>query len=165
MRLVWDGNLVHRPRWAWPDVLQEPDHEETHSAMRSSETTLLEEVMRRWKKGGQSVRAYCCRRPAGIGFLFLARELARRRLSSDAASEPLPKVARAMPESRLPGRLSPPRRSVASFLPVRVVEGCTAQVANGIEIVLSDGRVVRVQPRFDQQALADVLAVLEQRPC
>jgi hypothetical protein len=48
---------------------------------------------------------------------------------------------------------------------VRVVEGCTAQVANGIEIVVSDGRVVRVQPRFDQQTLADVLAVLEQRPC
>jgi len=125
-----------------------------------------EEVMRRWKKGGQSVRAYCCRE--GLresAFYFWRRELARRRPSSDAASEPLPKVARAMPESRLPGRLSPPRRSVASFLPVRVVEGCAAQVANGIEIVLSDGRAVRVQPRFDQQTLADVLAVLEQRPC
>jgi hypothetical protein len=48
---------------------------------------------------------------------------------------------------------------------VRVVEGGSAQVANGIEIVLSDGRVVRVPPRFDRQTLADVLAVLEPRPC
>jgi transposase-like protein len=125
-----------------------------------------EEVMRRWKEGGQSVRAYCCQE--GLqesAFYFWRRELSRRRSPSDAASEPLPKAARTMPGLRLPGRSSRPRRSAALFLPVRVVEGCAAQVANGIEIVLSDGRVVRVQPRFDQQTLADVLAVLEQRPC
>jgi hypothetical protein len=35
----------------------------------------------------------------------------------------------------------------------------------GVEIVLAQGRTVRVRPGFDRQALADVLAVLEGRPC
>jgi hypothetical protein len=35
----------------------------------------------------------------------------------------------------------------------------------GVEIVLEQGRVVRVPPGFDRQTLAAVLAVLEVRPC
>ena len=34
-----------------------------------------------------------------------------------------------------------------------------------MEIVLGQGRTVRVQTGFDRQTLADVLAVLEARPC
>lgn len=125
-----------------------------------------EAVMRRWEQGGKSVRAYCCQE--GLresAFYFWRRELAQRRPPSDATSQPLPKAARTMPGASLPGRLSPPTRSVASFLPVRVVEGRAAPVANSIEIILSNGRMVRVPPRFDQQTLADVLTVLEQWPC
>jgi hypothetical protein len=34
-----------------------------------------------------------------------------------------------------------------------------------LEIALADGLVIRVRPGFDWQTLADVLAVLEVRPC
>jgi hypothetical protein len=38
-------------------------------------------------------------------------------------------------------------------------------VSGGVEIVLAQGRTVRVRSGFDRQTLADVLAVLEARPC
>ena len=34
-----------------------------------------------------------------------------------------------------------------------------------MEIILAQGRTVRVPAGFDRQTLADVLAVLEARPC
>jgi hypothetical protein len=37
--------------------------------------------------------------------------------------------------------------------------------AGGVEIVLDRQRTVRVRAGFDRQTLADVLAVLEARPC
>jgi hypothetical protein len=57
-----------------------------------------------------------------------------------------------------------------SFLPVQVVESASqrpgvAELPDGVEIVLAPGRTVRVQAGFDRQTLADVLAVLEARPC
>ena len=52
-----------------------------------------------------------------------------------------------------------------SFLPVRVVEPGVTEAARGVEIVLQQGRTVRVQSGFDRKTLVDVLAVLEVRPC
>jgi hypothetical protein len=49
-----------------------------------------------------------------------------------------------------------------SFLPVRVT---TPTAGGDVEIVLSQGCTVRVPQGFDRQTLADVLAVLEARPC
>jgi hypothetical protein len=40
-----------------------------------------------------------------------------------------------------------------------------AQVSGGVEIVLAQGHTVRVAVGFDRQTLAEVLAVLEGRPC
>ena len=40
-----------------------------------------------------------------------------------------------------------------------------AAATHGVEIVLAHGRTVRVRAGFDRQTLADVLAVLEVRPC
>jgi hypothetical protein len=48
---------------------------------------------------------------------------------------------------------------------VEVVAERDPRMSFGVEIVLGSGRVVRVPPRFDRQTLADVLAVLEARPC
>jgi hypothetical protein len=48
---------------------------------------------------------------------------------------------------------------------VRMVEASAAEAACGIEIVLAHGRTVRVPAGFDRQTLAEVLAVLEDRPC
>ena len=51
------------------------------------------------------------------------------------------------------------------FLPVHVVEHAVAGAAQGVEIVLRQGRTVRVGAGFDRQTLAEVLAVLEAAPC
>jgi hypothetical protein len=51
-------------------------------------------------------------------------------------------------------------------LPVHVVASPGNEAAcGGVEIVLASGRVVRVVPDFDRQTLAEVLSVLEPRPC
>jgi hypothetical protein len=50
------------------------------------------------------------------------------------------------------------------FVPVRVIPDPAASAA-GLEIVLAGGPCIRVNGRVDRQALADVLAVLEERGC
>lgn len=105
-----------------------------------------QDVVRRWREGGQSVRAFC--RAEGLresAFYFWRRELACRGHR-----------ARRQPGSASPG---------PAFLPVKLVRDNPAEAAQGIEIVLTHGRVVRVRAGFDRQALADVLAMLEVRPC
>ena len=87
---------------------------------------------------GQSVRAWCQRQ--GLkesAFHWWRRELARR----DAA-KPSP-----------------------SFVPVQVTEDGPAHGASQIEIVLTDGRCVRVTGSRDRQLLAGVLDVLEGGGC
>jgi len=51
------------------------------------------------------------------------------------------------------------------FLSVRVVSPEMEEHRGRLEIALADGLVIRVRPGFDWQTLADVLAVLEVRPC
>ena len=120
-----------------------------------------EEVVRRWRKGGQSVRAFC--RAEGVresAFYFWRRKLAQRGYRADAENGPRVEGP-ATPISRVSPRQSP----TPSFLPVRMVEPSVAEAACGIEIALAHGRTVRVQAGFDRQTLADVLDVLEVRPC
>ena len=136
-----------------------------------------EGVMRRWREGGQAVRAFC--RDEGVresAFYFWRRELARRdrqpgRNGSGAKASPAP------PTPRSVQRRSPRHGLGPSFLPVHVVGPGVTEVGRapsrsdgrlaggGVEIVLEQGRVVRVPAGFDRQTLADVLAVLEVRPC
>jgi transposase-like protein len=50
----------------------------------------------------------------------------------------------------------------AGFVPVRLV----ADAASALEVVLADGRIVRVAPGFDATTLRQLLAVLrEDQPC
>jgi hypothetical protein len=105
-----------------------------------------EEVMRRWREGGQTVRAFChAENLRESAFYFWRRELTqrRRRTSKPAAGA----------------------NNVPSFLPVHLLKPSATEAAHGVEIVLEKGRTVRVQVGFDRQTLADVLAVLEARPC
>jgi hypothetical protein len=125
-----------------------------------------EEVVRRWKESGASVREYC--RGEGLresAFYCWRRELARRSQSSAAVSQLQSKASPITPAARAPKRQSSQHGGTASFLPVRVVEDATADATRGVEIVLAHGRTVRVGVGFDRQTLAEVLAVLEVRPC
>ena len=125
-----------------------------------------EEVVRRWRQGGQSVRAFC--REAGLqesALYFWRRRLVEQRQSQDDAnSVPQRKRSRVAAISHA-RRHAPPPRPTATFLPVRVVEDRATEAHVGVEIVLGGGRCVRVAAGFDRQTLTDVLAVLEVRPC
>lgn len=124
-----------------------------------------EAVVRRWREGGQAVRAYC--RAEGVresAFYFWRKKLEGRAGGAAGKSEPAP--ARPTASGVQPPQATPSHRlSTPSFLPVRLVESHTAGAGSGLEIVLEQGRTVRVSPGFDRQTLADVLAVLEVRPC
>jgi transposase-like protein len=125
-----------------------------------------EEVVRRWREGGQSVAAFC--RGEGLresAFYCWRRKLARR---SDRTGERAPDAGDGSRPAACPVTPAPrlSRQSAAPpFLPVHVVEHAMAEVAHGVEIVLRQGRAVRVGVGFDRQTLAEVLAVLETAPC
>ena len=125
-----------------------------------------EEAMRRWKGSGQSVRAFCGNE--GVresAFYFWRRELAQRSRRTEAANGLRPQASPLTKASHSCERASPRHSSVPSFLPVRVVEDVAAESASDVEIILARGCTVRVRSGFDRQTLANVLAVLEARPC
>jgi transposase len=90
-----------------------------------------------WRASGLSVRDFCARhRLATPSFYAWRRTLQRR----DA--EP------------------------AAFLPVQIVADAAPAQANALEVVLTDGRTVRVTPGFDVATLRQLLAVLQEGgPC
>jgi hypothetical protein len=113
----------------------------------ASKEQFWREQMAQQPGSGLSVRGYCRRhRLRESAFYFWRKELARRGVGTT------PKAA---------------------FVPVRITDDQPAAMgASGestapgrIKIVLRDGRQVHLVGRVDQQALADVLAVLEGRPC
>ena len=128
-------------------------------------------AVRQWRRSGQPVRDYCLAH--GLkesAFYFWRRQLARRgsagpQRQKGGGQPPAAKTRRGERASARPRRASHARPNKARFLPVRVLMGREQTAAGGIEIVLGGSRTVRVPPGFDRQTLADVLAVLEVRPC
>ena len=89
-----------------------------------------------WQASGLSVRAFCARHGLATASFYNWRRVLQRR----AADEP-------------------------AFVPVRVVAEAVPALATALEVVLTDGRMVRVAPGFDAATLRQLLAVLEGRPC
>jgi hypothetical protein len=91
-----------------------------------------------WRASGLSVRAFCARHGLASASFYAWRRVLERR----AAEQP-------------------------AFLPVRVVTDATpASQASALEIVLLDGRAVRVAPGLGAATLRQLLAVLEgEGPC
>jgi hypothetical protein len=89
-----------------------------------------------WRASGLSVRAFCARHGLATARFYNWRRVLERR----AVEEP-------------------------AFVPVQVVADGVPTQASALEIVLADGRVVRVAPGFDAATLRRLLAVLEGRPC
>ena len=103
----------------------------------------LESIWRRHVKrqpaSGLSIRGYCCEHDLHeSAFYFWRREIATR----DQAA-----------------RLATP-----AFVPVTVVEA-PVPTTSTIDIRLASGHRVRVRTGCDRQLLADVVAVLEAKPC
>lgn len=97
-------------------------------------------VIARWKDSGKTVRAFCLAEDLKQAtFYWWRRELIRR-------DQPKPKAA---------------------FFPVRVLTEPTESSSSGVEVVLANGRHLRVGVGFDSQTLAQVVALLEDggAPC
>jgi len=128
-------------------------------------------AVRQWETSGQSIRDYC--HAQGLkesAFYFWRRKLARPGRQGVARQEgkgrqPAGNRAEGKRASASLRRAPRARQEQAGFLPVHVVLGRGQATAGGVEIVVGDGRLVRVQPGFDRQLLAEVLHVLEARPC
>jgi hypothetical protein len=90
-----------------------------------------------WRVSGLSVRAFCAQHGLTCASFYTWRRVLERR----AAEQP-------------------------AFIPVQVVADVTpAGQAGALEVVLVDGRTVRVAPGFDAATLRRLLAVLEGQPC
>jgi hypothetical protein len=90
-----------------------------------------------WRTSGLSVRAFCARRGLATPSFYAWRRTLERRAAEEAA-----------------------------FVPVRVVADPPPASASALELVLADGRTVRVTPGFDAATLRQLLAVLQEGgPC
>jgi hypothetical protein len=90
-----------------------------------------------WRVSGQSVRAFCARHGLATASFYNWRRVLQRRA---AAEQP-------------------------AFVPVQVVADAVPAQASALEVILTDGRTVRVAPGFDAATLRRLLGVLEGRPC
>ncbi len=122
------------------------------------------ELVERWRQSGQTVREFC--RHAEVkesAFYWWKRRLARRRVGRGADRHVQTHVPQRKPADVRTSPAELVRHGAARFLPVQVVMG--QPTSSGVEIHWDHGRSVRLHRGFDRQALADVLAVLEARPC
>jgi len=88
-----------------------------------------------WQQSGLSVRAFCDRHHLEEPSFYAWR----RHLQQGAAVAP-------------------------TLLPVQIITEEPARGTSGIELILADGRCLRVAPGFDPATLRQVLAVLEEAP-
>jgi transposase len=89
-----------------------------------------------WRASGLSVRAFCERRGLATPTFYAWRRTLERRAAQKAA-----------------------------FVPVQVLADALPTQTSALEVVLAEGRTVRVAPGFDAATLRQLLAVLEGRPC
>ena len=126
-------------------------------------------IVQGWKRSGLSVREYCdFESLAEPAFYAWRRELAKRdREAESAAARNVGGHA-----AELSGTaVSPARQGAPTFLPVRVVaDGMTDPLGSPsrtdcIEVQLPSGVRLQVPTGCNRQALVEVLAALETRPC
>ena len=89
-----------------------------------------------WRSSGLSVRAFCARHGLTTASFYNWRRVLERRAADQVV-----------------------------FAPVQVVADAFPTQTSALEVVLTDGRVVRVTPGFDAATLRQLLAVLEGQPC
>jgi transposase-like protein len=90
-----------------------------------------------WRTSGLSVRAFCARHGLATASFYNWRRVLERRAAEGPA-----------------------------FVPVQIVPDAPPAQGAGLEVVLTDGRAVRVAPGFDAATLRRLLAVLEgEGPC
>jgi hypothetical protein len=116
-------------------------------------------AVRGWQRSGLSIRSYCAGQQLNEAkFYAWRREIARR---DQEKKRSRPSGSRRQCRR---GQQDEPVGCRDLFLPMNIVPEETLS-SGRIDIVLSSGRVVRVEPGFDRLALRDVVATLEALPC
>ena len=99
------------------------------------------QLIQRWQHSGLSVRAFCQRHHLPVPSFYAWRRTLRQR-------------------DRLDYEATPP----VTFLPVHVRHDDT-DVRLPLELLLANGRCLRIPPGFDPAYLRDLLRALEDSPC
>ena len=99
------------------------------------------ERIARWQRSGLTVRAFCQRQRLAVPAFYAWRRTLRQR-----------------------DGLTPPAPAPVTFLPLDVRHDATDPPAP-LELVLADGRCLRIPPGFDAAHLRDVLRALEGPRC
>ena len=86
-----------------------------------------------WRTSGLSVRAFCAQHGLADASFYRWRRVLERRATEHPA-----------------------------FVPVQIVADVRPQQSSALELVLADGRAVRVAPGFDEATLRRLLAVLQE---
>ena len=114
-------------------------------------------VLRQWRRSGQKVRAYCLEHGLSEPSFYAWRRTIQER---NRRAGPRPRRGRRQAgdgqktvDHRVAGT------GVPAFVPVTI-----AASASCLEVVVGDGRVVRVPEGFDAATLRQLLAVLEKSP-
>jgi|SRR5271165_7546565 len=109
-------------------------------------------LLRQWRRSGLTGRDFCAAHHLGeASFYAWRREIARR---DHEAQTPAPPLAP-------PGQAAVADRAASTF--VELAFAATAPAA--IEVVLGQGRVLRVGPGFDADLLRQLVRVLEVPAC
>jgi transposase-like protein len=115
------------------------------------------QMFARWTASGLSIAAFC--EEAGLSQQSFYRwRRALRERTSRAGQQRRAQVVDAANETAT----ATTGRSLPLFVPLAVETTTAAAI---LEVVISDGRVIRVPAGFDALTLAQVLAVLEGRLC
>ena len=111
----------------------------------------------RWTASGLSIAAFC--EDAGLSqqSFYRWRRVLRERTSRSGQQRRPQAVAAANGQAG-----AATGRPLPLFVPLAVETTVAAAV---LEVVVSDGRVIRVPAGFDAPTLAQILEVLEGRPC
>ena len=124
---------------------------------------------------GMSIRAWCEEHGVSdVSFHWWRRELARRDAEHKGTARRRVKSGESNGRTsrNISGRAKPGTGervgrddSSSTFLPVMVTEDTHRNIPSLIEVVLGDGRSVRLAGSVDRESLAEVLDVLESRSC
>ena len=104
------------------------------------------ELVRRWQGSQLSVRTFCARQGLPEARFYAWRRLLRQR---GLLAEPSP----------------PARQSCSPAVFVPVTLAAEPATSTPVDVVLAEGRLLRVRPGFDADTLLALVRLLERQPC